>query len=240
MENSREGSQIITEPNVSDVSTIDPELQIFDLYTVSPEQPIQPFIHQLSIKAKGGEIVRVKANFDDGALANAMSTTKFNAIKHRLGHYGPSSRRLWRADSSIISPTAVWHGKMEIKGVQVQGSFEVFESGGNWEFLLGKPLLAAFHAVYDTITIGNEELTATLKNQAITAGTQGNPNQMGTTKGEQGDLKGSGNVLPSREVLTESHNENEHTVDIHLTGNSHTKETWPQQEEPQCTPAEVR
>ena len=62
---------------------------------------------------------------------------------------------------------------------------------------------------------------------------------MDTTKGKQRDLKGSRNVLPSREVLTESHNENEHTVDIQLIGNSHTKETWSQQEELQCTPAEV-
>jgi hypothetical protein len=79
------------------------------------------------------------------------------------------------ADGSIVSLTAVWHGKIEIKGVQVQGSFKVFKSGGNWEFLLGRPLLAAFHAVHeytnDTITIKNEELTATLKNQTITTGT---------------------------------------------------------------------
>ena len=79
------------------------------------------------------------------------------------------------ADGSIVSPTAIWHRKMEIKGVQVQGSFEVFESGGNWEFLLGKPLLAAFHAVHkytnNTIAIENEGLTATLKNQTIMTGT---------------------------------------------------------------------
>ena len=244
MENGREGSRIITETkNVPDVSAIDAELQIFDLYAVNPEQPIRPFIHQLNIKAKGGEIIRVKANFDDGALANAMSTTKFNAIKHRLGHYGPSSRRLRMADGSIVKPAAVWYGKMEIKGVQVQGSFEVFESGGNWEFLLGKPLLAAFHAVHeytnDTVTIENEGITTTLRNQAITAGTRDNPNLAETIKEEQGDLKGSRNVLPSREVLTEQHNEDEQTVDIQLTENPHIKETWPQQGELQGAPVEV-
>src|ERR1700678_996037 len=62
---------------------------------------------------------------------------------------------------------------------------------------------------------------------------------MDTTKGKQRDLKGSRNVLPSRKVLTESHNENKHTVDIQLIGNSHTEETWSQQGEPQCAPAEV-
>ena len=91
--------------------------------------------------------LRVWANIDDGALANAMSITKFNVVKHRLGYCKPSPRWLRMADGSVVKPKAVWEGKMEIGGVQVFGSFEVFESGGNWEFLLGKPLLTALHAV---------------------------------------------------------------------------------------------
>ena len=85
------GRQTTAETSASVVPKIDTEIQIFDLYAVEPKQTIQPFIHRLEIKAKGGETVRVKANFDDGALTNAMSTTKFNTIKHRLGHYEPSS-----------------------------------------------------------------------------------------------------------------------------------------------------
>ena len=82
MENGGERSRITAEADTPVISTVDPESHIFDLYAVNPEQTIQPFTHQLKIKAKGGEIVRVKANFDDGALANAMSTSKFNEIKH--------------------------------------------------------------------------------------------------------------------------------------------------------------
>ena len=244
MENGGERSRITAEADTPVISTVDPESHIFDLYAVNPEQTIQPFTHQLKIKAKGGEIVRVKANFDDGALANAMSTSKFNEIKHRLGHYGPSSRRLRMADGSIVKPAAAWHGEMEISGVQVEGSFEVFESGGNWEFLFGKPLLTAFHAVHeytnDTVTIENKGHTAILKNQnSLVSKTQVNPNRAGTIEKEQEDLKGSVNVLPSREVPTEPPDDNEHTVDTHLIETPHTQEAEVQRDKPQKASVEV-
>ena len=79
------GVSIPTTPETA-VQTIEPEMQVFDLYAVGHdlEHTIQPFIHRLNICSKGGEVIRVWANFDDGALANAMSITKFNAVKHRL------------------------------------------------------------------------------------------------------------------------------------------------------------
>ena len=244
MENGGERSRITAEAGTPVISTVDSESHIFDLYTVNPEQTIQPFTHQLKIKAKGGEIVHVKANFDDGALANTMSTSKFNEIKHRLGHYGPSSRRLRMADGSIVKPAAAWHGEMEISGVQVEGSFEVFESQGNWEFLFGKPLLTAFHVVHeytnDTVTIENKGHTAILKNQnSLAPKTQVNPNRAGTIEKEQEDLKGSVNVLPSREVPIEPPDNNEHTVDTHLIETPPTQETEVQRDKPQKASVEV-
>ena len=209
---------------------------------MEPKQTIQPFIHRLEIKAKGGETVCVKANFDDGALTNAMSMTKFNTIKHRLGHYEPSSRLLRMADGSIVRPAATWHGTMEMEGVQVQGSFEVFESGGNWEFLLGKPLLAAFHAIHeytnDTVTIGNGGLTATLKNQAnLVTKAQDNENLPETTMKERGDPKESEDTLPQREVVTEPNISDERPVDIQFIDNPnvHKETTQAYQENPQNT-----
>ena len=157
-----EKADYINETKAPDVSVTDPEIQIFDLYTVGHDNKklTQPFVHQLGIDTGIGGTIQVWANVDDGALANAMSIAKFNTIKHRLGYYKPSPRWLRMADGSIVKPKAVWEGKMEIGGVQVVGSFEVFDSGGNWEFLLGKPLLTALHAVHeysgDTVTIENK------------------------------------------------------------------------------------
>ena len=161
----------ITETKATDVSNIDLEIQIVDLYTVGHDNKkiTQPFVHQLDINTGIGGTVRVWANVDDGALANAMSIAKFDTVKHRLGYYKPSPRWLRMADGSLIKPKAVWEGRMEIGGVQVLGSFEVFDSGGNWEFLLRKPLLTALHAVHeytgDMVTIENKGTSAVLVNQ---------------------------------------------------------------------------
>ena len=44
-------------------------------------------------------------------------------------------------DGTIIESLAVWKGKMQLGEVIVEGEFEVFNSGGSWAFLLGKPTL---------------------------------------------------------------------------------------------------
>ena len=73
----------ITETNASNVSNIDPEIQIIDLYTVEhDEKTTQPFVHWLNINTGIGGAIQIWANIDDSALVNAMSTAKFNTIKH--------------------------------------------------------------------------------------------------------------------------------------------------------------
>ena len=123
----------------------------------NPEHQTQPFIHHLNILADEGDTIKIRANFDDGALANAMSISTFNKVKQWLGRYIPSSRWLRMADGTLIEPMAVWEGRIEIAGVIVHRAFEVFDSGGNWDFLFRKPLLKAFKAVHnytsDTVTI---------------------------------------------------------------------------------------
>ena len=225
-------ADIISEKIATDVSVLDPEIQIVDLYTVGhdPKHTTQPFVHQLDINTGIGGAVRVWANFDDGALANAMSVTKFQTIKHRLGYYKPSSRWLRMADGSIVKPMAVWKGSLEIEGVQVFGSFEVFDSGGNWEFLLGKPLLTAFHAIHeytgDKVSIENNGVSALLKNQVNTM--RQDPNTINQGRGKeperQDDSKGSNGMLLPREVLADSYNKGERAVDVANIGNIETDE----------------
>ena len=182
----------------------------------------QPFVHQLNINTGIGGDVQVWANVDDGALANAMSVTKFNAIKHRIGYCKPSSRWLRMADGSIVKPKAVWEGRMEIGGVQVWGSFEVFDSGGSWEFLLGKPLLTALHAVHeytgDTVSIENNGLSAVLENQIDTM-TKVHDERVkkGTKNKKLKDIKGSDETLPSREVPADTCSNDKQVTDIAYT-----------------------
>ena len=61
------------------------------------------------------------------------------------------------ANGALVPSQAVWKGVMQLGGIKVEGSFEVFDSGGNWAFLLGKPVLRQFNAEQDfsmdTVTI---------------------------------------------------------------------------------------
>ncbi|TFY79122.1 hypothetical protein EWM64_g4890 [Hericium alpestre] len=63
----------------------------------------------------------------------------------------------------------MWTGKMELEGVKVEGAFEVFDSGGGWAFLFGKPLLASFRAIHDyqadVVHVSNGPQSSTLHNQ---------------------------------------------------------------------------
>ena len=221
----------ITEPITSDVSNIDPEIQIFDLYTVghnSIKTTVQPFIHQLNINSGISGAIPVWANFDDGALANAMSIAKFNTIKHRLGYCKPSTRLLRMADGSIVKPKAVWEGRMEIGGVEVMGSFEVFDSRGSWEFLLGKPLLTAFHAIHeythDTVSIENNGSSTTLVNQINSMNDARNSTSHNRTKEwkKRKDSKDAQMTDIAHVDTTEPHGETTNAIHISETQDEHT------------------
>jgi hypothetical protein len=53
------------------------------------------------------------------------------------------------ANSTLASLKGTWKGEVTIVGVNMQGEFEVFDSGGGWKFLLGKPMLQSFKAIHE-------------------------------------------------------------------------------------------
>ncbi|KAJ7439824.1 hypothetical protein FB451DRAFT_1415471 [Mycena latifolia] len=73
------------------------------------------------------------------------------------------------ASGQVILSEVSWEGVVEAGGVHTGGAFEVFDSGGGWSFLFGKPLQTAFGAVHDygqdtiTLTVGGTRVT--LRNQ---------------------------------------------------------------------------
>ncbi|KIJ58243.1 hypothetical protein HYDPIDRAFT_61227, partial [Hydnomerulius pinastri MD-312] len=109
----------------------------------------RPFLQHISFAGPQGEVVRVKALFDDGAMVGAMCSSFFHKVKHRLGNWGLSTRRLRMANGSIVHSEALWEGEITVGNIRTHGAFEVFNSGGSWKFLFGKPLLQAFNAVHD-------------------------------------------------------------------------------------------
>ena len=136
------------------------------------ERTAKPFIHQIRLHGPQGEIIRTWATFDEGALMEAMSTAMFERTKHRLGTLQPSPLLLRMANGTIVKSLGRWEGNIEVGGNRVKGSFEVFDSLGAWDFLLGKRLKNALKAVHDyevdEVTIKGEQGLTVLKNQIHT------------------------------------------------------------------------
>ncbi|KAG1770163.1 hypothetical protein EV702DRAFT_1202573 [Suillus placidus] len=53
------------------------------------------------------------------------------------------------ANGSIVPSQGVWRGTFQWNKVKVHTSFEIFDSGGVWSMLIGKPLLEQLGAVHD-------------------------------------------------------------------------------------------
>ena len=75
--------------------------------------------------------------------------TLFNKVKQRLGVWGPSKKMLRMANSERIPSQAHWSGTVKVGGIMTHGEFEVFDSGGHWDFLFSKLLLMAFKAIHE-------------------------------------------------------------------------------------------
>jgi hypothetical protein len=133
------------------------------------EMAEKPFVHEVQLLGLKGEIVRVCTVFNDGTMISAMSSQIYKKVRHRLQGWQPSKCMLCIANRALVKSQATWTGLVRLGGIQVQGMIEVFNSGGGWSFLFGKPMLQAFKANHDyeqdTIQVRDDQTTAELKNQ---------------------------------------------------------------------------
>jgi len=158
----------------------DSEKAIFDLYCVGYGEGSAksvPFVHTVWLMGPRGEVVRIRSVFDDGAMLNAIDAGVFETVKGRLTGLTKSLKILRMADGRLVPSLGVWTGEVEVKGLRRGGSFEVFDSGGAWALLFGKPLLTAFDAFHgyglDEVHIPSVDGTwVTLANQYFSAGMQ--------------------------------------------------------------------
>ena len=135
---------------VSNVNTMYSESNVVNLFSISAsettkkETKTNPFIHQVQFHGLQGEIVRVY----DGAMKEVMSSEVFKRVKHRLGTTLLSSQLLRVENRTIMKSEAMWKGRIEVGSVQADVTFEVFDSGGKWDFLSRKTLLETFKEVH--------------------------------------------------------------------------------------------
>jgi intracellular sulfur oxidation DsrE/DsrF family protein len=214
----------IISPAVDVLSTTQND-NVVDLYSVGHEEVTRvmcntgvevPFQNTLHLLGPQGEIVRVAALFDGCAMVSAMCVTVFEKVRHRLGEWRPSDKQLRMGNGAIIPSLAVWKGEMRLGEVTVKGEFEVFDSGGSWAFLLGKPLLRTFRATqaYETDTVsicGIDNKKVLLFNEIKTPRARGNkPGVNLTLDVKQCNVATGGSLAtnpPLREVLNDTAHE---------------------------------
>ena len=143
---------VVVIPDTDNMYSTAQNPNVFDLYEVGTLQQGEvslPFVHGVELSGPKGEIVRFRSVFDDGALVNAIDETLYLALKNRLSALTPSGRILRMADGRRVPSVGVWKGTVTVKGINHEGSFEIFKSNGAWGMLFGKPLLKTFNAVHD-------------------------------------------------------------------------------------------
>jgi len=128
-----------------------------------------PFMHGVILDGPQGESVRFRSIFDDGAMVNVIDKPMFMKTAARLTQLAPSLRTLRMADGHLVASMGVWTGNITIGSAKCESSFEVFDSGGAWALLVGKPLLEQLKATHDyamdTITIPQGDTSITISNQ---------------------------------------------------------------------------
>ena len=122
----------------------------------------------IHLHGPNGEKVRMQAVIDGGAMRNTMCTSKWHAQRHRLAPLTPSKIILSVADNRHIASKGKWTGTVDVAGTEARQSFEVFDSNGAFQVILGKPWLSYVQAVHrygtDQITIQAQGLTKTISN----------------------------------------------------------------------------
>src|SRR6267154_2553704 len=86
------------------------QCDIVNLYSADEVQTRNmclPFLQNIAFAGPQGETVRVTALFNEGAMISAMCVSTFNKVKHRLGNWKPSNKRLQMANGVIV-PSLLW------------------------------------------------------------------------------------------------------------------------------------
>ncbi|KAF8586350.1 hypothetical protein K439DRAFT_1291540, partial [Ramaria rubella] len=86
---------------------------------------------------------------DGAAMVNGMDWGMWQHHWHRLGLLEPSNLQFSMANNMVVPSRGRWSGMVDIGGVKMLQTFEVFDANGAFYMLLGRPWLDATQAVQD-------------------------------------------------------------------------------------------
>lgn len=130
---------------------------IMSMTTPDKTKRSAPFLQRIQLVAPDGYPVRATGQVDDGAMRNCISKKRWEQYGHCLSPLSPSTIRISVASGQILKPIGRWHGTVRVGHVSASSWFEVFDSGGAFDVILGKPWLEQVDAVHryrtDTLEI---------------------------------------------------------------------------------------
>jgi len=84
-------------------------INFFDVYSVGEKRVAIPFEKEISLIGANGELVALKATFDDCAMVNVIDKVAFEEVKNQLSEPQPSRKLCaWRTACSYHQ---VAHGR---------------------------------------------------------------------------------------------------------------------------------
>ncbi|KAG1775751.1 hypothetical protein EV702DRAFT_1198948 [Suillus placidus] len=132
-----------------------------DLHAISDNESLShapestPFVTQAILYGPGAKTSCFQANMDDGAMVNVIDLKAFMKASRNLKKLTRSTRILRMANRSEVPSHGVWTGTFHetfLASLVFRTELptdSVFDSGGVWNMLIGKPLLEQLQATHD-------------------------------------------------------------------------------------------
>jgi len=130
----------------------DTSQRILSMATEDNEEHSKPFLQRVQLIGPSNYIVRATGQVDNGAMRNCISKRRWDQYGHCLSALQPSPTRISVANGAEIKPIGRWFGTVKICGVGAPSWFEVFDSHGAFDIILGKPWLRQVKAIHDYAT----------------------------------------------------------------------------------------
>ncbi|QRW20470.1 Retrovirus-related Pol polyprotein from transposon opus [Rhizoctonia solani] len=124
---------------------------ITDITNNTHTPPTLPYQQWAYLATEEKQAVKSRSTIDAGSQANVLDAALWAANKSSLGPLKPSQTLLQVADGKASRCLGQWTGQVKLAGQAQWSSFEVFDLGGAFEVLLGKPWLTQAKATQSFI-----------------------------------------------------------------------------------------
>ena len=119
------------------------------------DEPSRPFLQRIQLLGPNKYKVRATGQVDDGAMRNCISQKRWELYGHCLSKLSPLNIRIKVANGTKLKPLGRWFRTVQVGNISAESWFEVFDSQGAFDVILGKPWLHQVKAIhnYDTDTL---------------------------------------------------------------------------------------